>query len=334
MTYDQIIKDIKSKIYHPVYFLTGEEPYYIDKISDLIERTVLDEGEKAFNQLVVYGKDTDFKSVVDDARQFPMMSPYRVVIVKEAQEMKDIQGLEKYVAHPSPSTILVICFKYKKIDKRTALAKSLAAHAIFFESKKLYDNKVPSWIISFAENAGYTITPDAAGLMSEYIGSELGKLSNELEKLFINLSEKKKISIEDVREQIGISKNFDVFELQTAIGLRNFNKAALIIQYFGQNINANPPVMIIASLFSYFNKVYTAKMHNRLSDGDLSKALGVNPFFIKEYKQAAQNYSVDHLYQIMQALKNADMHSKGIGSRRGNDGSVYKDILINCIGLS
>jgi DNA polymerase-3 subunit delta len=333
MTFDQIIKDIKSKNYKPVYFLTGDEPYYIDQISDLIEDTVLDEGEKAFNQLIVYGKDTEFKSVVDDARQFPMMSSYRVVIVKEAQEMKDIQGLEKYVMNPSLSTILVICYKYKKLDKRTSLAKALTSNAVYFESKKIYDNQVASWITSYAGNKGFKITPDAAGLMAEYIGAELSKLSNELEKLFINLAAQKKISIEDVRDQIGISKNFDVFELQTALGLRNFNKAAMIVRYFGQNMNANSPVMIIASLFSYFNKVYTARMHHKISDSDLAKAIGAHPFFVKEYRQAAQNYSLDHLYNIIQALKKADMYSKGIGSRRSNDDTIYKDILITCMGL-
>lgn len=333
MTFDQIIKDIKGKKYDPVYFLTGEESYYIDQISDLIEDTVLDEGEKAFNQLIVYGKDTEFKSVVDDARQFPMMSSFRVVIVKEAQEMKDIQGLEKYVTNPSLSTILVICYKYKKLDKRTSLAKALTSNAVYFESKKIYDNQLASWIISYAGNKGFKITPDAAGLMAEYIGAELSKLSNELEKLFINLAAQKKITIEDVREQIGISKNFDVFELQTALGLRNFNKAAMIVRYFGQNMNANSPVMIIASLFSYFNKVYTARIHHKISDNDLAKAIGAHPFFVKEYRQAAQNYSLDHLYEIIQALKRADMYSKGIGSRRSNDDTIYKDILITCMGL-
>lgn len=331
MTFEQIVKDIKNRNFSPIYFLTGEEPYYIDQIASLIEDTVLTEEEKAFNQLVVYGKDTEFKAIVDDARQFPMMAAYRVVIVRESQEMKDIQSLEKYIVNPSPSTILVICYKYKKMDKRTAFAKTLASKALFFESKKIYDNQIPTWITAYVEQKGFKIDSGAAGLMSEYIGANLSKLSNELEKVFINISQQKKITIEDIREQIGISKDFDVFELQTTLGLRNFSKAALIIQYFSQNPNANPGVMVIASLFSYFNKVYTVKTHNRMSDAELAKVTGIHPFFLKEYKQAVNNYSVEHLYNIMQKLKQADMHIKGIGSRRSNDGAVYKDILIACM---
>ncbi len=331
MTFDQIVKDISNKKYQSVYFLTGEEPYYIDQLVDMIEETVLDEGEKSFNQLVVYGKDTEFKAIVDDARQYPMFSTHRVIIVKEAQEMKDIQRLDKYVSNPSPSTILVLCYKYKKLDKRTTFAKSLASNALVFESKKIYDNQVAGWITAYAQNKGYKIASEAASLMGEYIGAELSKLSNELEKLFINLSAQKNITIDDVRDQIGVSKNFDVFELQTALGLRNYSKAAMIIRYFIHNPAANPGVMIIASLFSYFNKVLTVKMHHRMSDNDLAKAIGAHPFFLKEYKQAAQNYSSDHLFKIMEALKEADMHIKGIGSRRGNDGSVYRDFLITCM---
>lgn len=331
MTFEQIIKDISNKKYHPVYFLTGEEPYYIDQISDLLEANVLDEAAKSFNQMIVYGKDTDFKAIVDDARQYPMFSTHRLIIVKEAQDMKDIQGLEKYITHPAETTILALCYKYKKIDKRTAFAKALTAHTLYFESKKIYDNQVPGWISSYTSVKGFKINPEAAALMADYIGADLSKLSNELEKLFINLGQQKNITLEDVREQIGISKNFDVFELQSALGLRDFKRAAMIIQYFSNNPSANPGVMIVASLYAYFNKVLIVKMHSKFNDADLAKAIGAHPFFLKEYKEAARNYTVDQMYHIMQALKKADMQVKGIGNRRGNDGSVYRDFLIACM---
>jgi len=331
MTFDQIIKDINSKKYHPVYFLTGEEPYYIDQIAHLIEQKVLNESEKAFNQLVVYGKDADIRSIVDEARQYPMMSALRVVIVREAQDLKDIQILDKYIANPSSTTIMVLCYKYKKLDKRTALAKTLASNAVFYESKKLYENQVPSWIISYVEQNGYKIASDAAGLMTEYIGADLSKLSNELDKVFINLKDNSIITKDIVREQIGISKEFNVFELQTALGNRNFTKAAVIIRYFIQNPGDNPAVMVVANLFSYFIKVHAVKIHHNTNDAELAKSVGVSPFFIKDYKQAAKNYTVDHLYNILQSIKKADMHSKGIGNRRSNDGGIFKDILISCM---
>lgn len=333
MTFDQIIKDIKAAKYSPVYFLHGEEPYYIDKISDLIENVVLNEGEKAFNQVVLYGKDADFKVVVDEARQFPMMSSFRVIIIKEAQEMKTLLELTPYFEKPSPSSIIVLCHKYKKLDKRTKLSKLLEEKGVVFESKKLYDNQIAGWVKDYIQKLGYNTDPGVPDMLAEYLGADLIKISNEVDKLILNVPNNKPISIADVKDQIGISKEFDVFELNKVLGEKNFTKAAMIMRYFSQNPSANPAIVAIASMYGYFNKVYIAKYHSGLSDADLAKLTGVSPFFLKEYRVAAKNYTFPQLFKVFQILKTSDQHAKGVGARRADDGAILKDILITCMGF-
>jgi len=328
MTFERILGDLKNEKFQPIYFLHGEEPYYIDQIAEFIEANALTEAEKSFNLVIVYGKDAEFKSIADEARQFPMMASRRVVIIKEAQEMKTLTDLHSYIEKPSQSAILVICYKYKKLDKRTKFSKLLEEKAIVFESKKIYDNQIGSWIREFLKVQGYTSENGVPDILAEYLGADLSKISNELTKLMLNVSASKNISIRDVKEQIGISKDFDVFELQKVLGERNFAKAALIIRYFTENPTANPTVLVISSLFTYFNKVMIVKYYNGLTDQELSRMTGVNPFFIKEYKNAAKNYSMDQLNKIFNALKSADLASKGISSRRSDENAVFKDVLI------
>ncbi len=334
MTHEDIIKDVKQGKYHPVYFLHGDEPYFIDMVSDFIENNVLNESEKAFNQVVVYGKDTEFKTIIDEARQFPMMSNYRVIILKEAQEMKTLQELLSYIEKPSFQSILVICHKYKKVDKRTKFAKLLDSKAVVFESKKLYADKIAPWINAYIRNLGHSIQPSAADLLSEYLGSDLSKISNEVDKLILNVKKGESISVDDVKEQIGVSKDFDVFELQKALGEKNFAKSSLIIKYFSENASANPSVVIVSSLYGYFNKVFITALNSKESDQNLAKLLGLGTaYFVRDYKIAASNYHPNHLKKIFQALKKADLNSKGVGVRRGENSSIYKDILIACMGI-
>lgn len=328
MTFDQIIIDIKATRYKPVYFLHGDEPYYIDKISECIEDTVLTDAEKSFNQVVVYGKDTDFKTIVDEARQFPMMSSYRVIIIKEAQDMKTLPDLTSYLEKPSLSSILVICYKYKKLDKRTKFAKLLDDKAVVFESKALYDNQVAPWVKTYIKNIGYNAEPGVPEILAEYLGANLSKISNEVDKLALNIPRDRSITTSDVKELIGISKDFNVFELQKVLGERNFAKATAIIRYFAQNPSANSVILVIGSLFGYFNKVYVAKYYQKSSDPDLCKMLGVVPFFVKEYRQAANNYSFSQLNNIFQTLSMADKSAKGIGNRGSDEKAIFKDILI------
>jgi DNA polymerase-3 subunit delta len=334
MSFDQVIKELKSKKYQPIYFLHGDEPYFMDQICDYIEGHVLNEGEKAFNQIILYGKDIDSRIVIDEARQFPMMSNLRVIIIKEAQDMKSLTDLLPYLEKPSATSMLVICYKYKKLDKRTKFAKILDEKALVFESKKLYDNQVADWAKRYILEKGYAIDQPACELMSEYIGADLSKLTNEIDKLLLNIPAGRPITVDDIREQIGISKDFDVFEFQKVLAEKNFVKAALIAKYFTQNPSANPSVVVVGSLFNYFNKIYITKFHASVSDQELSKLMGVNPFFMKEYKKAAGNYSISQLNHIMKTLKKADLNSKGVGSRSSDENTIYKDIIIACMGLS
>ena len=273
MTYESIIKDLKNKVYHPVYFLCGEEPYYIDTISDYIEKNILSESEKEFNQSVLYGKDIDASTIVSYAKRFPMMSNHQVIIIKEAQEVRNLVAKEKddntkseflaYLENPLPATILVLCYKYKEVDKRTKLSNILAQKAVLFDSKKIYDNKIPEWVNNYLLSKSYRINPRAAQLLTEYIGNDLSRIANELDKLMMNVLQKEEITIKHIEEYIGISKDFNIFELQAALGKKNILKANQIVNYFASNPKNNPIVVAIGSLYSYFSKVLT---YHSLSD--------------------------------------------------------------------
>ncbi len=240
MTCDQIIGNLKNKIYHPVYFLMGEEPYYIDEISDYIEKNVLTESEKEFNQTIIYGRDTSVQAIVSAAKRYPMMANYQVVIIKEAQDVQKIEELEKYLENPLQSTLLVIGYKYKKIDKRKTFSKLIDKKGVLFESKKLYDNQVPGWINDFVGRKGYRITPKATAMLADYLGTDLSKIVNEISKLILIIPEKAEINENLVEQNIGISKDFNIFELQNAIGTRNIFKANQIANYFRRQPKRKP----------------------------------------------------------------------------------------------
>ena len=235
MTYPQIIKELKAKKYSPIYLLHGNEPYYIDKISRYVEENVLTEGEKSFNQMIMYGKDTDHKTLIDTCSRYPMMASHQVVILKEAQEMKTLKELLPYIEKPVHTTILVICFKHKKFDGRTKFGKLVKQKALIFESKKLYDNQIPDWIQSYLKDKKLSISPSASVLVAEYLGENLSKVSNELDKLAINLAPGTEVNEKHIQEQIGISKEYNVFELQKALGAKNVVKSNRIINYFISN---------------------------------------------------------------------------------------------------
>ena len=341
---EKIILDLKRRIYKPVYFLSGEEPYYIDQVSDCIENIVLEEDEKEFNQFIVYGKDSSLANVLSLAKQYPMMGEHVVVIVKEAQHFRElnktvkdeepeenvqtaepaaIQQFINYLENPQSTTILVFCFKYKKIDKRSAVAKALQKHSVFIETKALYDNQLPDWISNYLKTKNYSIGPKTAFLIAESLGSDLSKISNELDKLLINLKEGSEITPEMVQQQIGISKDFNVFELQKALSTKDILKANRIIQYFGKNEKDNPAPMVLAQLFSYFSKTLKYHFLPDKSKFTAAQALGVNPFFIEDYAKAASAYPVVKLKYIMGYLKEYDLKSKGVD----NPSTAYNELL-------
>lgn len=312
MTFDQILTDIHNKVFYPIYFLMGEEPYFIDTISDTLENEILDEADKAFNQIVLYGRDVDkVENIVSHAKNYPMMGNYLVVIVKEAQDVSNIEDLEKYLNVIPPTTILVIDYKYKKLDKRRALSKSIEKKGVLFESKKLYDDKIAPWIAKTLEARKYQISEKAAQMLADYLGSDLHKIRNELEKLFIALPKPQKITDADIERNIGISKDFNVFELQSAIGKRDVLKANRIMDYFGDNPKSNPLVVTNVILFGYFCKILKVHYTQNKTQNNLASVLMVSPFFVKDYLDAARNYSIADCVRCIAVLREFDMKCKG-----------------------
>lgn len=325
---NQIVSDIRSGNIKPVYFLMGEEPYYIDKISDFIEENILDESEKGFNQAVMYGRDVSIEEIVASAKRFPMMAEKQVLIVKEAQDLsRSIEKLTSYVDNPQPSTVLVLNYKYKKLDKRKKLYKAVAKNGLIYESKPLYENQVADWIRRVLGGKKYQVEPKAAQMLVEFLGTNLSKISNELDKLTTILPEGTIINPEHVEENIGISKDFNNFELRKAVGERDVLKANRIINYFAQNPKNNPLVMTISLLNSFFTQLLIYHGLKNKSRDHVAKALGIRPFFVTDYVTAARNYPMRKVAQIIAMLREADVKSKGVGATNQSQGDILKELL-------
>ena len=329
--FENILSDLKNKIYYPVYLLSGEEPYFIDVISDFIEENVLSEQEKEFNQTIVYGKDADAVTVISYAKRYPMMSNYQVLIVKEAQDLDDIDAFLPYVQNPVSSTILVLCYKYRKLDKRKSLFKTIEKSGVVMESPVLYDNKIPDWISNFVKERGFSVSPKAAVLLAEFVGNELSKIVNELTKLFINLPAGSEITEDVVERNIGISKDFNVFELQKALGRKDVYKSNMIIRYFAANLKENPLVKVIPSLYSYFTKVLLYHYLPDKSRNNAASALSVNPFFIQDYQTAAKNYPLHRLVAVISYLREYDLKAKGLENASATDGELMKELVFKIL---
>ncbi len=323
--YQEIIKSISSGDYAPVYFLQGEEPFFIDNIIEHIETNALDEAQKSFNQYILYGKEADLTTIIGTARKYPMMGERQVVIVKEAQEMKgwnkeDSQSLmTNYLENPLPSTVLVFGYKYKTLDKRTRISKSLAKHAVNLVSKRIYDNQIPSWIQGYAKARNVSISQKATMLLSENIGNNLQRLANEIEKLLLNVDEGSEIDENAVHRYVGISKEFNVFELQGALSAGNFPKALKIVNYFGANPANHPMVLTLANLFSYFSKILMIHQSRDKEKNAVAKLIGVHPFFAGEYLNATKHYSLDQVKRNIQLIHEVDLKSKGVGFNLSKD---------------
>ena len=340
MSAADIIKDIKARKFKPVYLLHGEEPYYIDQIIHYMEEHVLTDMEKGFNQTVLYGKDTDMATILNAAKRYPMMSDYQLIVVKEAQDLKwaketegsskEAEFVQNYFEKPLASTILVLGFKYANFDKRKKIFKSISKSGIVFQSDPVRDYKLAQWIEELVKEKGAKIAPQAAALMAEYLGADLSKISNELEKLMLNVSKETTIDTDHIQRNIGISKEYNVFELQKALAARNVLKSNQIINYFADNPKANPMVMVMANLNSYFSKIL--KYHYLQNKNDAAKELGVNPYFVKDYESAARNYSLPKVFDIISLLREYDLKSKGVDST-GNvtDGELLKELMFKVL---
>ncbi|MFA7688161.1 MAG: DNA polymerase III subunit delta [Moheibacter sp.] len=325
---ENIIKDIKNKKIAPIYFLMGEEPYFIDRISKFIEREVLTEDERGFNQTVIYGNETDLAGIVGLAKQFPMGAERSVVIVKEAQHLaRTIDQLEAYANQPQPTTVLVFNYKGKTLDKRKKLYKEIQKSGVLFESKKLYENQVPDWIENTAKSLGFSIDTKAKFLLAEYLGNDLSRIENELEKLKIIINDGK-ITLEIIEKNIGISKDYNNFELRNAIENRNPKKAFQIVHYFSQNPKDNPLVVTLSILFQLFSNLIVYHTLTDKSQSNVAKELRIHPFFVKDMANAAKNYPLKKATRIISLLREADVKSKGVGAT-GNvsDGDLLKELI-------
>ncbi len=332
MEFDDIIRDLKNKNYKPIYFLTGEETYFIDQISNFIADNVLNEAEKSFDLKILYGQNADTVSVTLAARCFPMMGKLQVVIVKEAQYIKDIENLVHYSDNPLKSTILVVNYKYKELDKRKKLYISLQKNGIVFNSVKIYENKIPDWINKYLSGSGYSITPEAAVILTEYLGNDLDKIVNELTKLILTLSSNdSKITSDKIEKYSGISKEFNNFELQKAIVNRDVVKANRIINYFEKNPRDNPLVVTISNLFTFFLKIITYHCLKDKSKTNVVNALKINPYFVSEYEKAARVYNLDKLIYIISAIRECDVKSKGVGNASVADSDLLKELIFKII---
>lgn len=339
MTSTEIIKNIKEKQYAPVYFLHGEEAFYIDQIADYIEEQVLEPAEKGFNQTVFYGKDADIMTVLNAARRFPMMSPYQVVIVKEAQELdifsgraskdkeKKMEQLLAYLEKPLSSTLLVFCYKYGTLDKRLKIAKTIDKNGVLFLSEKIYENKIPHWATEYVQSKGYKLSAKAAAVIGEYLGNDLSKVSNELEKLILNTPKGMEIGINEVEANIGISKDFNVFEFQNALGKKDVLKCNIIINYFAANQKNNPFIRIIATLNNFFSKIFQYHYLSDKSKPNVARVLKVNPFFVQDYELAAKNYPLIKINDVISILREYDLKSKGVDAANVEEGELLKEMV-------
>lgn len=325
----QLTLDIKSKKLKPIYFLMGEEPYYIDKISEFIEANVLTEEERGFNQMVLYGRDVTVDDIVSNAKRYPMMADYQVIIVKEAQDLsRNIEKLAEYANQPQPSTILVLNYKYKTIDKRKTLYKTLQKSGVIYESKKLYENQVGEWIRRVLSTQEYGISPKAAQMLVEFLGTDLSKINNELDKLKIILPKGTQITPEHIEENIGISKDYNNFELRKAIGERNVVKAHQIINYFSENPKDNPMIVTVSLLFNFFSQLLQFHGLNDKSPRNVASALKINPYFVNEYVDASRNYPMKNVSAIIGVLRDFDVKSKGVGANAVSQGDLLKEMLV------
>lgn len=332
--YNRIISDLKKKIYKNVYFLHGDEPYYIDLIIDFIEDNVLTEEEKSFNQVVLYGQETDMPSIINTARRFPMMSNQQVVIVKEAHYLKDLDLLTKYLDHPLDSTVLVISYKYRKLDKRTSLYKTLDRNknVELYLSERLRDYQVPDWIDSYFHEHDISAERNVSHILTEYLGSDLSRIVNELDKLLIAIpKDDHVITSADIEKCIGISKDFNNFELQNALGRKDLLKANLIVNHFGHNPKDNPMPVTMATIFSFFRKLLIYHHLKDKSRNNVAAVLRINPYFVSDYEMASRNYSPAKTVRAISLLREFDMKSKGVGDVSSSEGDLLRELIFKIL---
>jgi DNA polymerase-3 subunit delta len=326
MTFEQIMSELKAGLYKPVYFLTGEEPFFIDLITQYMVDHALPPEARAFNQIILYGRDTDMTTILHSAMKFPMMAARQLILVREAQALKSLEGLEGYLSSPQRSTTLVFAYKYKKIDKRTKVGKTISEKSVYFESSKLWEDKIPAWITAHLESGGYQIEPKAAVLLTEFLGSDLGKINQELDKLILLLGpDSKKITSTLIEKNIGISKDYNNFELNRAMAMRDVVRANRIIKYFRSTPKNYPLLLTISSMFYYFSKILQYHSLGDKSKDHVARELGIRPFHVNEYQQAARTFPLAKTIRIISWLREYDIKSKGASP--ASDGDLLTELV-------
>ncbi len=331
MAVEKIIAEWKKGVFKPVYWLEGEEEYFIDKVMDYAEHHLLPESEASFNLSVFYGRDSSWADIVNACRRYPMFAERQVVLLKEAQQMRDVEKLEGYVENPLASTVFVVSYKDKKVDGRTKFAKTLKEKGVFISTKKIYDSQLPEWTQELLRSKELTISPKGLALLIDHIGNDLSRIENEIEKIFVNLGKRKNITEEDIEEFVGVSKDFNVFELQAALAKKDLPKSIRIIQYFESNPKAAPIQLVLPSLYSFFSKVFMVFGAGSQDEKAVASALGVSPFFVKDYMQAARTYDYNGVEKILLLLHQYNLKSIGINAAGTEDASLLKEMVYKIV---
>ena len=328
MSVEKIISSWKKRQFKPVYWFEGEEEYYIDKLMDYAEHHILPESEASFNLSVFYGKDADWVALINACKRYPMFAEKQVVLLKEAQQFRNLDKLEAYIENPLSSTILVVSYKEKKVDGRSRLAKLLKEKAELYSTKKLYDNQLPEWTSELVGSKGYSISPKALALLVDHIGNDLSRMDNEVDKVLVNLGDRRNIIEDDIERYVGVSKEFNVFELQDALVKKDLPKAIRIIQYFEANPKAAPIQQILPALYNFFSKTYVLFGMAGMDEKSMASAIGVNPFFMKDYSAAARNYQLEGVEAVLLLLHEYNLRSIGINSVGAEDASLLKEMVV------
>ncbi len=332
MSVEKIIADWKKRNFKPVYWLEGEEEYFIDKAVDYAEHHILNESEASFNLSVFYGKDANWPDVINACSRYPMFAERQVVLLKEAQQMKDVEKLESYLENPLSSTVFVISYKEKKLDARKKFTKLVKEKGVLLTTKKMYDRELPEWTQELLRSKGLTISPKGLALLVDHIGNDLVRIENEIDKLSVNLGKRINITEEDIEQYIGVSKDYNVFELQSALAAKDLARSIRIIQYFEANPKAGPIQLVLPSLYSFFSKVFMVFGAGTNDEKAIAAAIGVNPYFMKDYMQAARLYTYPGVEKVLLLLHQYNLKSIGVGSTNTEDASLLKEVAVKMIG--
>jgi DNA polymerase-3 subunit delta len=333
MPISKIIANWKKNVFDAVYWLEGEEPFYIDQAVEYAEKHLLAESELAFNLSIFYGKDADWAQVINACKRYPVFAEKQVVIVKEAQHMNQLEKLVSYIENPLSSTIFIVAHKDKNVDGRSALAKLLKTKAVVVSTKKMYDNKLPDWVNIWVSERGYQISPKAVQIIVDHIGNDLSRIQNELEKLIVNLGERKKITEDDIEKYIGISKEYNAFEFQDAVAQKNFSKSIKMIQYFESNNKAAPIQLILPTLYAFFSKLYAVFGLGTSDERRIASEVGIPPFLVKNYMAASRNYSFSKVEQILLLIQSYNLKVIGINNADNTDGDLLKELVIKIMDV-